>query len=184
MPPTTTTTTTPSTTTPKTKPTILILPGASQSPTHYAHLTHLLLLSSYPVLIATLPSLNARGPITAAHDAAFIRKSLLLPVLDDEKRDVVLLMHSYSGVPGSAAAVGLGQGERDKGEGEGERKGVVLGQVFLAALVVRGGDDQDVKGVFGEMPGHIVEDVRPAPLYPFFDREMMLSLHQLNLHAE
>jgi hypothetical protein len=95
-----------------TRPFVVIVPGGSQNPAHYAYLTHLLLLSGYPVFSAPLPSVGATGNVTVADEAEFIRNKMLLPVLDIEERNVVLLMHSYSSVPGSVAASGLGIGER------------------------------------------------------------------------
>lgn len=55
---------------------------------------------------------------------------LLNPLLDDGK-DILLVMHSYSGSPGSVAARGLSQVERvSKG-----LEGGIIRLVFIAALV-------------------------------------------------
>jgi hypothetical protein len=139
-----------------TRPFVVIVPGGSQNPAHYAYLTHLLLLSGYPVFSAPLPSVGATGNVTVADEAEFIRNKMLLPVLDIEERNVVLLMHSYSSVPGSVAASGLGIGER---AAQG-KKTAVIGQVCIAALLVKGGDGKDLVAAYGgAYPPHVRPDV-------------------------
>jgi len=144
------------------KPFIVIVPGASQSPALYGYLSHLLLLAGYPVFSATLPSVGAREKVTAEDDVAYVREKMLLPVLDVEERDVIMLMHSYSSVPGSAAAKGLAPADR-KAEG---KKTSVLGQIYLAALLPKGGDGVDVKGAFGgQFPPHIRPEVSTPQVF-------------------
>ncbi|OAL07687.1 hypothetical protein IQ06DRAFT_208888 [Phaeosphaeriaceae sp. SRC1lsM3a] len=137
------------------RPFIVIIPGASQNPAHYGYLSHLLLQAGYPVLTALLPTLAATGPVTIDDDASYIRDRMLLPVLDYEERDVVLLMHSYGSVPGSASAHGLGPSSR-LAQG---KKTAVLGQIFFATMLVRGGDGKTTVDVFGgAYPSHIEPD--------------------------
>lgn len=147
------------------RPFIVIIPGASQNPAHYGYLSHLLLQAGYPVLTALLPTLAATGPVTIDDDASYIRDRMLLPVLDYEERDVVLLMHSYGSVPGSASAHGLGPSSR-LAQG---KKTAVLGQIFFATMLVRGGDGKTTVDVFGgAYPSHIEPDVssaHPSPVH-------------------
>jgi hypothetical protein len=93
------------------RPFFVIVPGASHSPAAYGYLSHLLMLAGYPVWSALLPSVG-RGEFTAEDDAKYVREAMLLPVLDEEKHDVILIMHSYSSIPGTAACAGLGKAER------------------------------------------------------------------------
>ena len=65
-----------------------------------------------------------------------------------------MLMHSYSSVPGSAAAAGLGKSERAK---QGKKTGVI-GQIYLASILTKGGDGKDIVGAFG---GHYPPHIRP-----------------------
>jgi hypothetical protein len=139
-----------------TPPFIVIVPGASQNPAHYGHLTHLLQLAGYPVLSALLPSAGAAGNVTVEDDAAYIRDKMLLPILDHEGHDVIMLLHSYSSVPGSAAANGLSNVER----ATEAKKTSVLGQIDLAAILAKVGDGTDILGTFGgHYPPHIKADV-------------------------
>lgn len=97
------------------KPTILLIPGAWHIPAHFAALREHLEKFSYPTRSEKLPSVGAsdQSNHTAQTDAEFIRNQLLLPMLDEGKR-VVVVMHSYAGVPGGAAACGLSEEERQK----------------------------------------------------------------------
>ena len=134
------------------KPVFVIVPGAAQTPSHYAHLSHLLMCQGYGTLSALLPTVGTSAPVTAEEDAEFIRSRMLLPVLDIEKHDVIMISHSYSGMPASAAARGLGKADRSM---EGKTTSV-LGQIFIASILPRGGDGKDVVVTFGgQLPPHI-----------------------------
>lgn len=56
-----------------------------------------------------------------------------------------MIMHSYSDIPGSAAAAGLGKEDR---AAQG-KKTSVLGQIFIASIMTRGGDGKDIVATFG-----------------------------------
>ena len=104
------------------RPFFVIVPGGAHNPAHYGYLSHLLLLAGYPVFSAVLPSLGAAGNVTAEDDTAYVRNKILLPIIDYEERDAILVMHSYGSVPGSAAAKGLGKAER---AAQGKKTGAV-----------------------------------------------------------
>jgi hypothetical protein len=88
---------------------------------------------------------------------AFIRDRMILPILELEERDVILVMHSYGGVPGSAAALGLGKKERTA---QGKKAGVI-GQIFYAAMLQKGGDGVDLfTAGGGSFPPFLRADVR------------------------
>lgn len=138
------------------RPFFVIVPGASQNPAHYGYLSHLLQLAGYPVFLALLPSIGAAGKVSAEDDTEYVRNNMLIPVLDHEEHDVIIVMHSYSSVPSSAAAKGLGKAER---AAQGKKTGVI-GQIYISTLLPRGGDGNDVVGTFGgKYPPHIRPDV-------------------------
>ena len=144
---------------PSPHPIIVLVPGAAQSPSHYAYLLHLLHHKGYGTLTALLPSTGSNALITAQDDTDYIRSRMLLPVLDVEKHDVIMITHSYSGMPGTAAARDLGKTKRAQ---QGKTTSV-LGQIFISALIPKGGDGKDITAMFGgQMPPHIVVDVRTA----------------------
>ena len=126
------------------------------NPSHYAYLLHLLQSQGWPPLTALLPGTGTYVGTTAQNDTDYIRTHMLLPVLDVEKHDVILLLHSYSGMSGSAAAKGLGKEER---AAQGKST-AVLGQIFISAMIPKGGDGEPIISLFGgQMPPHIVVDV-------------------------
>lgn len=89
-------------------PTVVLIPGLWHSPVLYEGLTARFIAAGYPVSSDALPSLNSQLPENQSigNDAHFFRETLLLPLLSQGK-DVLLVMHSYGGCPGSAAARGL-----------------------------------------------------------------------------
>jgi pimeloyl-ACP methyl ester carboxylesterase len=123
------------TSTSPTLPTVLIIPGAWQTPFHY----HLLLPSlqklGYRVECLSNPSNSKTGPWLASweEDVLNIRSAI-----DQEAaagHEVVLVMHSYGGCPGSEATKEyLVQDFAAKG-GEGG----VSGLVYMSAMVMPAG---------------------------------------------
>jgi len=69
--------------------------------------------------------------------------------LVDEEIDVVVLMHSYGGIPGSAALKGLG-------EKEGKEGGVVR-LVYVASLALREGEKMPGTGDLEVLRKYAVE---------------------------
>ncbi|OJD13862.1 hypothetical protein AJ78_05733 [Emergomyces pasteurianus Ep9510] len=116
------------------KPHIALISGAWHSPVHYQEMNNLLEKAGYPVSSIRLPSVGSSEPEKESvnGDAIAIREKLLLPLLDEGK-DVVMLMHSYGGCPGSAAAKGLSKAER-------KTSGGVIGLIYIAAFLAREGD--------------------------------------------
>ncbi|KAE8370237.1 Alpha/Beta hydrolase protein [Aspergillus caelatus] len=149
----------------KKKPAFVLVPGASQNPAHYAHLLHLLQSAGYGATTGLLPSVGAQGEVTAADDADYVRNRLILPILDIGSQDVILISHSYSGMPASAAAHGLGPADR---AAEGKATSVV-GQIFIATILPRGGVSV-IDSFGGHLPPHMYID---PPL--FYDVEPTLA---------
>jgi len=119
------------------KPCIVIVPGAWHSTIHYHGLIVLFQQAGYQVSSQKLPSVNpdVSASHTSSTDAAFIRERLLLPLVGDGT-DVLLVMHSYGGCPGAAAAKGLSTKER-KADG---KTGSIIGLIFIAAFLLHQGE--------------------------------------------
>jgi pimeloyl-ACP methyl ester carboxylesterase len=113
--------------------TILFVPGAWITPAFYQPFIHALSHASYDVQYAGYPSLDPEEPLTATcqvdSDAV---TDILQSLVEDEGKDVVVFMHSYGGMPGSAAASGLSKVQRVQ---EGKTGGVI-GLLYLGAFVV------------------------------------------------
>lgn len=116
-----------------TKPTIAVVPGAWHAPAHFQEFTDLLEKAGYPTKTLQLPSSGSSNPNdhTAETDAKAIREQLLLPLLDGNN-DVVLVLHSFAGSPGSVAAKGLSKKDRTSGGG-------IIGLVYIAAFLAAEG---------------------------------------------
>ena len=118
-------------------PTIVLVPGAWHSPIHYHLLFSQLRLSGYPIVSYPLPSCNSPNPRkeTVAGDADYIRKLLLLPLINAGK-EVVLFMHSYGGCPGSTAAAGLSKAAQTAAG----KPGGIIGLIFMCGFIAHEGD--------------------------------------------
>lgn len=104
---------------------------------HFEPLIAKLQQAGYPVSTQKLPSVNPTNPAACdvAKAVAFLRENLLLPLLQ-ENREIVLVVHSYGGCVGGAAAKGLSIRERSI---TGSSGGIV-GLVFIAAVLKDEGD--------------------------------------------
>ena len=111
------------------KPTILIVPGGWHSASVYSHFAAELESLGYPTTTTSLPSVNSKSPQTATctEDSNALRKELLSLIETDEK-DVVILAHSYGGLPAGGAAHGLSK--------TNDKKGGVVGLIYMSAFVV------------------------------------------------
>lgn len=130
-------------------PTFVLVPGAWHSPVHYNFLISHLESAGFPTVAKRLPSVNSINPkaVSVTTDATFIRNQILIPLLDQGK-NVVLVMHSYGGSPGAAAAKGLSKVERIAAD----QPGGIIGLIFIAALLVPQGVSlkQAVGGKFND----------------------------------
>ena len=137
------------------KPTILMIPGSWLSPSTYQPLLDILEKADFPTMYSRLTSLNPPDPSTTSitADAAAIREKALLPLIEDQGKEVLLVMHSYGGLPGGAAAVGLGVKERRR---QG-KKGGVLGLILITAFVIPENTTM-ADGLGGQLPDWLLRD--------------------------
>ncbi|MCJ1393890.1 hypothetical protein MMC18_006766 [Xylographa bjoerkii] len=118
-------------------PIFAIVPGAWHSPVHWDLVVSELNLAGYPTSSLRLPGVDSSTPksISTTTDALFIRNNVLNPLLNEGK-DVILLAHSYGGMPGGAVAVGLSKAERIAAG----LPGGIIGLIWVAALIAHPGD--------------------------------------------
>ena len=136
------------------KPTLLFIPGAWFKSSLYDRFLSLLRESSYPTICGSYPSLGPVDPntATALADRDFILEQHLLPLLEEGK-DVIVLMHSYGGIPGGAAARDLGKVQIP----HDGRRGAVLGLIYIAGFVLpHGASLADAQG--GQLPGWVKQN--------------------------
>ena len=91
--------------------------------------------------------------------------------LADEGKDIVLVTHSYGGIPGTESAYGLAQKER---EASGKKGGIVA-LLYVAALLVKPG--MSLGTTIGEgagVPDYVKVDVRVSSS-PLFHSHLFLA---------
>ncbi len=115
--------------------TFVMVPGSFSGPWLYSKV--IALLSSAPCsfptsslhtvsLLSATPS-RPEGPATTDDDAAAIASKIY--ALADEARDIVLVMSSYGGFPGTQASFGLSKASRSKKR----LRGGIISLVYIAA---------------------------------------------------
>ncbi|KAI1080694.1 Alpha/Beta hydrolase protein [Whalleya microplaca] len=114
------------------KPTFILITGSWVPPSLYDPLVDPLRAAGYEVHITnhkTNSSTTSQPLATAYDDAAPIHE--LATKLADDGKDIIFLMHSYGGLPGSIASKGLGKTERQ----QAGKKGGVVRLFFMTAWV-------------------------------------------------
>ena len=109
------------------KPTFLLVPGAWHHSSCYNPLLQELSAAGYPAEAVDLPSFDPSeqpSTLTCANDAEAVRQKLLSMI--QQKKHVIVVTHSYGGIPGGCAAHGLMPITREKGG--------VIGLVYMSAL--------------------------------------------------
>lgn len=113
------------------KPTILLIPGAWHKGSTFEPVATILRDQGYQAETITLPSAGGPASTTAHDDAEHIQRQYLDPLVSREK-EVILVMHSYAGVPGTESVKGFAH----KDLAEQGKKGGVVGLVYLSAFIV------------------------------------------------
>ena len=113
----------------------VIVPGAWHQPEAYEKLVNALRSLGHSTVVPRLPSCDAPEPqkATCSADAEAVR-SQILESIDTVDKDIVVVAHSYGGIPAGGAAYGLGKVARAK---EG-KKGGLIGLVYVSGFIVPG----------------------------------------------
>lgn len=94
------------------KPVFVLVPGAWHTLAIYDDVLVRLRSAGYEAIGLPLPSVGADPPHKNFNgDVKHIRECLVR-LVEGEDKDVVLVMHSYAGMPGAEAPKGLGKSER------------------------------------------------------------------------
>lgn len=111
--------------------------GAFGTPAAWDKLVPFLEKAGYPIRRATYPSANPKKPseVTAKKDIEHVRNNFLLPLVENEHKDVILAVHSFGGIVGGGAAVGLSKTDRLAQN----LKGGVLGLIYIAGNITHEG---------------------------------------------
>lgn len=128
-----------------TKPTLLIVPASFSPPDLYNIAVPKLNALGYEVLIVATPSVGRKEVApTMLDDAAAIHTQL--EQLTDQGKDIVLIAHSYGGIPTSESVKGYSKEARTKAG----NKGGVIRILYTTCLVTREG--QSASDLLGNAP--------------------------------
>ena len=119
----------------ETKPTVLIVPGAWHLPIHYEPLTKVLSSHGFPSVALLLPTFDASPPDKDLYDDIAYVSSQLEELVEMGGREVIVILHSYGGMPGSSAARPFVR----KARAEQGKKGGVIGMLYISAWAVPAG---------------------------------------------
>lgn len=132
------------------RPFILLVHGAFHNDSCWGSVRDELREHSYQTGTVSLPSVGFNPSVKSHHeDTAVIRKELERLIITEHKQ-VVLVMHSYSGVPGSESVKGL--------EKAGGDIGGVIHCVYLTAFLVPNGVSL-LSFLQGRLPDAVAWDV-------------------------
>lgn len=117
------------------KPIIVFVPGAWHLPSCFELVETRLRSAGYDYIGVRTPSVRKEPPFPKdmSEDVQAVRTALNAAIGEDN--DVVVIMHSYGGLPGSAACEGMSKKYR-KNEG---RKGGVVRLAYIASFAVEEG---------------------------------------------
>ncbi|KAL7893993.1 Alpha/beta hydrolase fold-1 [Trichoderma sp. SZMC 28014] len=132
------------------KPTIVLLHGAWHGPSSWDAVASQLNEYQYPFETVRLLSSGGEPSTSVAEDAVHIQK--LTSQLADAGKDIILVMHSYAGIPGTESAKGLLKKDR---QADGKLGGIVS-LVYITAFVIPPGTS--LVSYFGVTPSWFVFD--------------------------
>lgn len=119
-------------------PVLVFVPGAWHTPACFHKVIERLERLGYKCLSITLAAVGRNPPITSLdEDVSAIRTVVTNEV--DAGNDVVMVMHSYGGVPANNSLKGLSKAERSK---EGKNGGVIKLAMIAAFLIPEGASVQ------------------------------------------
>lgn len=112
------------------RPAVVIVPGAWHPGHLYIPFANQLNEAGFSTTIAPISSLSSGEPSKAdcRADAEAIRRHLV-GIFEKEGKDVILVAHSYGGIPGGASAHGLMKSSEAQAAG-------VIGLIYVSAFVV------------------------------------------------
>lgn len=116
------------------KPTILLIPGAWHQGSTFDPVAQLLREEGYPAETITLPSAGGPASTTAYDDAKHIQDEYLHDLVAQGK-GVIIVMHSYAGVPGTECVKGFAK----KDLAALGKKGGIVGLIYLSAFLIPAG---------------------------------------------
>lgn len=117
------------------KPTILFIHGSWHSPKHFGPVRSIFEQHGYSTECPLLPTFNSKPapPVVSLEDDVGAIQACLDRLIDEEGKEVIVIMHSYGGTVGSEAVHGAWnrQVRNEKG-----MPGGVIHLLFMCAFIV------------------------------------------------
>lgn len=130
------------------KPSIVFLPGAWHTAECFDALTPYLKEVGYDTYPLTLPSVSEPDPIRSLDPEIEHVHKTIIPLIEDGQ-DVIIVCHSYGGVPGSSSVKGLSKKDR---AAQGKLGGVSA-MVYICSWMIEEG--QTIRGCGGGKGGKL-----------------------------
>ena len=114
------------------KPTFICIPGASCTPRFYEPVVSRLSKLDYPSVLVPLPTVDAKPSKYDFSEDVIAIRDVVKKLVEDEEKEVVVVVHSYGGMPASEAIhESFGKKQRERKE----LKGGVIRMVFIQSFV-------------------------------------------------
>ena len=154
------------------KPTFVFVPGAWHTPDIYSSVADNLKDHGYPSIKLPLPSAGAMPPNMSFDEDVNSIRGCLTKLVDEEEKEAILVVHSYTGMPGAEAPKGLSKRERQE---KGLRGGVVR-LVFIMAYAMPEGFQPTAGGA--QMPDWMSVDLKVS----FSRIDYWITIYYLKSH--
>jgi hypothetical protein len=118
----------------KNLPTLVCFAGAFHTTDYLSTFVSKLAEDGFTVQCHSLPSVG-NGSVGLANDVAAMA-TVLDGLIDGQGKDVVPILHSYAGIPGSVVIEGRSKSAR----ANQEKSGGIVGVIYIGALLPREGD--------------------------------------------
>jgi pimeloyl-ACP methyl ester carboxylesterase len=134
-----------------TLPTIVFIPGAWHTCDYYKQVISILTEKGFPTATVNLPSV---GGVSSMEDDAIAIQNVISKLANDGQQ-IILVMHSYGGIPGTESAKGL---SREIRQAKGKAGGIIA-LVYVSAYLIKEG--MSVLSVAGdaEWPAFLIKQV-------------------------
>jgi hypothetical protein len=116
------------------KPTIVFVPGAWHTSAGFKKVIDILTTHNYESIGLHIPSVGGNPVVKSMDPDKALIRSTVTKIVEGDK-DVIMVSHSYGGVPTKSSLEGLSKIEREK---EGKKGGVVAHCMISAILLDEG----------------------------------------------
>lgn len=152
------------------KPVFVLLHGAWHSPACFDPIKSILSTYDYTCVCPSLPSVGGNPPTKDFEPDVQVIRSTVAELV--EEKDVIVVMHSYSGIPGGTALEGL---DKKTCEQKGLKGGVVR-LVYIMSFMVPEGFQHSPPGTRDNMVPTMLTDFEVFLMSPYDPMSLKISV--------